>query len=195
MADQTVWAACHQLRVSVIGSASCPMCMRAQIADTNPTPKRTSLVPAHHRSVLRPLPWKVSRADADQEDHDGGDDRRVPQLAGPRDAALFMEKAATSQYSQNVAHPVANTNSTARIVTQTATVASRQRREPRDRDQECTRATRADPRRQAMRIAGSSSPQRANGRSVAADCFRDREGGGRGVAQESAHFAVVAMHH
>jgi hypothetical protein len=34
----------------------------------------------------------------------------------------FMERAATSQYSQKAAHPAAKTSSTARIVTQTATV-------------------------------------------------------------------------
>ena len=34
---------------------------------------------------------------------------------------LFMEKAATSQYSQNAAHTTAKTSSTACIATQTAT--------------------------------------------------------------------------
>ena len=57
-----------------------------------------------------------------EPDHDDNDHRPDTQLAGPRHAAPLHEKAATSQYSQNAAHPMARTSSTTRIMTQTATV-------------------------------------------------------------------------
>src|SRR5262245_8942828 len=89
--------------------------MRAQIANPNPRTKRTRPSPARHGSVSRPWPRKAPK--------------RIKRIAATtitalirssRDHAtrplfLFGEKAATSQYSQNAAHPTAKTSSTALI--------------------------------------------------------------------------------
>src|SRR5579871_5452730 len=86
---------------------------RAQIANPNPEEKSRRPRPARQGSVLRPWPRKaptrtrttttttITALIRNWRDH------------GTR--PLLIEKAATSQYSQNNAHPTAKTNSTALI--------------------------------------------------------------------------------
>src|SRR5262245_10888931 len=88
--------------------------MRAQIANPNPRAKRIRPRPARHGSVLRPwsrkAPKRIKRIAATTI---------TALIRSSRDHAtrpLFTEKAATSQYSQNAAHPTAKTSSTALIV-------------------------------------------------------------------------------
>jgi hypothetical protein len=89
------------------------MCTRAQIANPNPRAKSTSPRPARHGSVLRPwlrnAPKRIKRITTTAI---------TALMRSSRDHGtrpLFVEKAATSQYSQNAAQPTAKTSSVALV--------------------------------------------------------------------------------
>src|SRR5580704_94362 len=102
------------------------MCTRAQIANPNPRQKRASPRPARHGSVLRPCPRKAPKRSKRITTTTIA--TLIPSSRDHGTRPLFIEKAATSQYSQNAAHPMARRSSTTPVITQTATAPSCTRR-------------------------------------------------------------------
>src|SRR5581483_12046732 len=99
--------------------------MRAQTASPRPRAKRTRPTPARHASALRPwprnAPTRIKRMTTTAI---------TALIRSSRDHGtrpLFIEKAATSQYSQNAAHPTAKTSSTALIRSHSPTRAASNR--------------------------------------------------------------------
>ena len=76
-------------------------------------------MPARHGSVLRPWPRNAPKRTKTITTTTITALIRSSRDHGTR--PLFIEKAATSQYSQNAAHPTAKTSSTALIATHTST--------------------------------------------------------------------------
>jgi hypothetical protein len=90
-----------------------------------PASNRPGLVRAASQAVrphVRVAGVVLKGSEADQQDHEGNDHRPDPISRDHGTRPRFIEKAATSQYSQNAAHTTAKTTSTALIAPQTATV-------------------------------------------------------------------------